>query len=134
MYIYFIDKPRIEVSDLTDALKLNKLMLNEDNELKVYHFKRGKLLTKDNVLTIYSVAEHYKLASLSKLSLNYIERCFQIVVENQNYLHLDFRIVAKILNSSELNIHSEVEIFNAAINWLKRNRLVCVDRQYTVSG
>ena len=124
MYLYFIGKPRIEVSDLTDALKLNKLMLNEDNDLKVYHFKRGKLLTKDSVLTIYSVAEYYKLASLSKLSLNYIERCFQIVVENQNYLHLDFSIVAKILNSSELNIHSEVEIFNAIIAWLEHNSVV----------
>ena len=36
-------------------------------------------------------------------------------------MHLDFSIVAKILDSCELNIHSEVEIFNAVIAWLKHN-------------
>ena len=44
-----------------------------------------------------------------------------MVVETQNFLHLDLSNVAKILASSELNIHSEVEIFNAVITWLKHN-------------
>ena len=44
-----------------------------------------------------------------------------MVVETQNFLHLNFKLVEKILASSELNIHSEVEVFNAAITWLKHN-------------
>ena len=44
-----------------------------------------------------------------------------MVVETKNFLHLDFNLIAKILSSSELNIHSEVEVFNAAISWLNRN-------------
>ena len=44
-----------------------------------------------------------------------------MVVETQNFLNLDFYFVAKILASSELNIQSEVEIFNAIISWLKHN-------------
>ena len=53
--------------------------------------------------------------------MSFIERCFPIVVDNQNYLHLDFSLVAKILSSSELNIHSEIEVFKAAITWIKHN-------------
>ena len=44
-----------------------------------------------------------------------------MVVETQNFLHLDFNLMLKILASSKLNIHSEVEIFNAVITWLKHN-------------
>ena len=44
-----------------------------------------------------------------------------MVVEVRNFLQLDFNIISKTLGSSELNIHSEVEVFNAAINWLKHN-------------
>ena len=53
--------------------------------------------------------------------LRYTERCFPIVIETKNFFHLDFNLVVKILASSELNIHSEVEVLNAAINWLKHN-------------
>ena len=44
-----------------------------------------------------------------------------MVVGTQNFLHLDISIVAKILDSSELNIHTEVEVFNAVNTWLKHN-------------
>ena len=111
---------RIEEDELSVALKLNKLMLNEDENLKVLNWMKDKV-AKNNVLTIYSLAKLYKLANFSDSSLLYIERCFQIVVETQNFLHLDFNLVVKILSSSELNIHSEVEVFNSAIAWLKHN-------------
>ena len=44
-----------------------------------------------------------------------------MLFESQNFLHLDISNVKKILASSELNIHSEVDVFNAAIYWLKHN-------------
>ena len=44
-----------------------------------------------------------------------------MVIETKNFLHLDFSTVAKILDNSELDIHSEVEIFNAANIWLNHN-------------
>ena len=46
-----------------------------------------------------------------------------MILETQNYLYLDFNLITKTLSdlSSELSIHSEVEIFNAAFTWLKNN-------------
>ena len=98
------------------ALNLNKLMLNEDKDLNI-----AEKMTNDNVLTFYSLAKQYKLATVSKSSLLCIERCFSIIIKTQNFLHLDFNLVAKVLASSELNIQTEVEIFNAVINWIKHN-------------
>ena len=95
-------------------------MLNEEENLKILDFFKEKI-ARENVLTFYSLAKLYKLPNVIKSSLIYIERCFQMVVETQNFLHLDFSLVARLLESSELNIHSEVEVFIAAITWLKFN-------------
>ena len=94
--------------------------MKKDTSTKICQKIKNKI-TLDNVLTLYSLAKLYKLATVYELFFKYIERCFQIVVETQNFLHLDFNLVAKILNSSELNIDSEVEIFNAVVTWLKHN-------------
>ena len=95
-------------------------MINKEESLEIFNLIKDKM-TMHNVLTFYSLAKLYKLPTVFEKSLLYIERCFQMVVKTQNYLHLDFSIVAKILSSSELNIHSEVEIFNAVITWLKND-------------
>ena len=86
--------------------------------VKTFDFMKDKMTTH-NVLTFYSLAKLYKLCIISEPSLLYIERCFPMLVETQNFLHLDFSIVAEILGNSELDIHSEVEIFDAVITWLK---------------
>ena len=44
--------------------------------------------------------------------------------QTQNFLELEFNIVAKILSSSQLNIHSELEVINAATKWLRYNAKV----------
>lgn len=44
-----------------------------------------------------------------------------MVAENENFLHLEFSLLEKVLASSQLNIHSEIEAFNAASAWLKTN-------------
>ena len=95
-------------------------MLNEDGKNVISDSMKEKI-DKHNVHTFYSLAKLYKLASTSETSLAYIERCFPIVVEEPNFLHLDIDTVVRILDSSELNIHSEVEVFNAAINWLEHD-------------
>ena len=99
---------------------MNNLMLKEDTIFKISDFVTEKLNVY-NVLTLYSLAILNKQATNFMSCLIYIERCFPMVVETRNFLHLDFIIIAKILKSSNLNIHSEVEIFNAANSWLKYN-------------
>ena len=42
-------------------------------------------------------------------------------MDTKNYLELDFKLIRKILKSSELHITSEIEVFNAADNWISHN-------------
>ena len=83
-------------------------------------------ISVQNVATYYQIATFFNLTDIIKLALSYIERCFTIVCETKNFLELDFNMVAKILASSELRIDSELEVLDAAENWVKYN---CEERR-----
>ena len=50
-----------------------------------------------------------------------IERCFSIVADSQNFKELDVISVGKILSSDNLNIDTELQVFNSANTWLTYN-------------
>ena len=74
------------------------------------------------VTTHYQFAKLFRLTKLSEKSFGYIQRCFEMVVETQNFLELDFTFVAKILSSSGLHITSEVQVFDAVDDWINYNK------------
>ena len=53
--------------------------------------------------------------------MSLIERCFPMIVDSDNFLELDFIFIKKILSSSELNINSELQVFNASDSWLSHD-------------
>ena len=123
LYLYlfcFLDVQKMKEHEIVLALKVINHLQKENTIMKISKILQDKLTVK-NVVAFYSLAKCYNIETISKSSLLFIERCFPMVVETQNFLHLDFSNLAKILASSELNIHSEVEIFDAAITWLKHN-------------
>ena len=79
-------------------------------------------ITVRNVPTFYQIAKLNNLTSLAEISCSYIERCFAMVVESENFMELDFNLIAKIFASSELSVHSELEVFDAVTNWLKYDK------------
>ena len=102
------------------ALKTYKLLQKEHTTMKISKVLQNKLRV-ENIIAFYSLAKCCNLTTISESSLCYIEICFPMLVGTQNFLHLSFNLVSKILESSELNIHSEVEVLNAVITWLKHN-------------
>ena len=60
----------------------------------------------------------YKLTKLAEQTIAYIERCFPLIVETNSFLELSFNVISKILSSNNLNITSEMEIFEAASSWV----------------
>ena len=69
-------------------------------------------------MAYYCIADTFKLFNLSKTAFSYIQRCFTMVTDTKQFLNLDFRLVAKILSSSQLDITSELEIFKAGQTWI----------------
>ena len=118
IHLYFKGKSEKKEYEFIKGLKLNNLMLKEDKELTKY--MKDKVTIK-NVSTFYSVAKIHNLFGVAELSIRFIERCFPMIVETENFLQLDFTCFMKVISSSELDIHSEVEVFNAVNTWLKHN-------------
>ena len=75
---------------------------------------------KNNFL-YYTVAAIFNLSNLAKTSMSYVERCFLMVAETNNFLQVDFALVKKILQSSNLHITSEFEVFHAINEWISYN-------------
>ena len=71
-----------------------------------------------NITLYYRIADIFNVTILSEASLRYIERCFTLVMETRNYKELELKLVRKIIGSSELHITSELEVFNAADDWI----------------
>ena len=95
-------------------LKFNVILLKE---YKMSKYMEDRISTQ-NVIIFYQLSTKYKLASLAKTTFCCIERCFTQVAENRNFLELDYTNVSKIIASSGLHIHSELEVFNLADNWI----------------
>ena len=107
-------------NDLFSSFKFNKVMLKEELNIKVRRFIEDRIAV-ENVTMFYQIANRYMLNSIAELVFDYIKRCFAMVVETENFLKLEYKLVSKILYSSDLNNHSEREVFNAADKWLSYN-------------
>ena len=109
-----------EANLLVSSLKENKFLLIKDTKKEFYHYIGEKVVIK-NVATLHYLSRLFSSLDASKLSLQIIERCFQAFVGSASFLELDFNTIAKIMSSSELNIDSELEVFNAVVSWLNYN-------------
>ena len=102
---------------LTSIIKINKILLNEDVESKIHEYIKDKKDIK-NVFSFYPLAKLLNLSRPAKAVFIHIECYFTTLVETQNFLELDYTFISRILASSGLLITSELEVYNAANEWL----------------
>ena len=98
------------------SLKIFKLFLNDDVEIQIYNCIKNKM-NVNNASALINLSNRYHLPSLTKPTLCFIERCFPTFADSQNILEFDFITVRKILSSSELNIDSELQVFDAEYSY-----------------
>ena len=116
----FIDITKLEDECFITALKLQKFLLRQDEDIRALGYMKDKI-NIHNVTTLYQLAKFFSSNSLTKITFNYILRCFTMVVQTKNFQELDHTLVSKILTSSDLKISSELEVFKAADLWLNYN-------------
>ena len=102
---------------LIQILKAKKVLLLNDVKEKDYKRFERKVRNR-NVAMFYQIACIFSFSELVKFSLCYIERCFAMVCEKNNFKNLKFTQIAKIVSSSELNIDSEMEVIKAIYIWI----------------
>ena len=94
--------------------------MNTDVEKKISKIIDQKKAIK-NAAIFYQLAIHFNLQSSREVLLSYIEFCFTMVVDTKSFSELDFRSVLTLIESSNLRIDSELEVYNAAETWLIYN-------------
>ena len=82
-----------------------------------YFFPNSNLSLK-TVALFFQLAKVHNLKHLAMRTFNFIQRYFGTVAETNNFLELDYNILEKKVSSCTLNIHSEIEVFNASERWL----------------
>ena len=115
-----ISDTKLEYASLIQATKLTKILTQKTLEEKVNKIFL-KTLNIQSVLISYKISKMFNLQSVAKQSLNHIESCFTILAETKNFLELEYIFVAKIFESSELYITSELEVYNSVKAWLNYN-------------
>ena len=75
----------------------------------------------ENVCCYLQVSKIFGNFDLFKQTLSCIDRFFTQIVETNSFLELEFKLVKKILSSSQLLITAEEEIFNSVDAWIKHN-------------
>ena len=95
-------------------------MLTDDINIKISEQIENNFAV-ENVAAVHYFAKLYNLNRVAETTLSYFELHFPMVVETQSFLELEYSLVLKILKSSDLNLHSELEVYNAAESWLKHN-------------
>ena len=108
---------RSGLDSLLLVLKTKQLLLDEDDGYKTCK-KIRKKIDIENVAAVLFFAKIFKLSSLVKLSLNFIERNLSLISDSFKLLELDIICIEKVLSSEELNIDSEMEIVNIIEGWL----------------
>ena len=98
-------------------------MLNQDEYGEIRSYIEDKI-NINNAAALYRTSVLFNFSYLSKLSLEYMERCFPILADSPNFLQLDFTSLRKLLASDQLHIDTELQVFNAANDWLMSHEII----------
>lgn len=74
-----------------------------------------------NCLAVRTFAESHNRVDLMDMADRYACEHFTEVVECEDFTCVSPQHLRTLLSSSELNIHSETQVYNAAVKWLKAN-------------
>ena len=127
MYILLIFKVSTEIKKTTEeksikVLKASKVLLDKTIANQTSEWIKDKV-TAVNCITFLFFSRLIRHQGIFELSLRVIERWFTTLADSKNFLELDFASVAAVLNSSELLIDSELEVFDVMNAWLSYKRI-----------
>lgn len=74
-----------------------------------------------NCLAVRTFAESHNRVDLMDMADRYACEHFNEVVECEDFTCVSPQHLRTLLSSSELNIHSETQVYNAAVKWLRAN-------------
>lgn len=115
----FIYTGKVEVSEdnVQQLLPASKMLQIEDIEVICCDFLKHEL-DSSNCVGIYTFSDAHSCLNLSKSALDFIHRNFVEVSKQDEFLQLTKTSLLEMLESEELKIESEEQVFEAAMRWV----------------
>uniref|UniRef100_A0A672J810 BACK domain-containing protein n=1 Tax=Salarias fasciatus TaxID=181472 RepID=A0A672J810_SALFA len=104
-----------EVGELCDVTLKVELVARACCEYMKAHFH------PTNCLAVRTFAESHNRVDLMDMADRYACEHFTEVVECEDFTCVSPQHLRTLLSSAELNIHSETQVYNAAVKWLRAN-------------
>ena len=103
------------------SMKTSKFLLSEKKRCESLKVMQNLKLNSKNATCFYQFSKMFGLTTLQSTTFEYLERCFTIIVDTQNFLEFDYTCISSILGSSKLLISSEIEVYNSADKWFNHD-------------
>ncbi|XP_068726664.1 actin-binding protein IPP-like [Montipora capricornis] len=115
----FIYTGNVDVNEtnVQQLLPASKMLQVEDIEVLCCDFLKHEL-DASNCVGIYQFADAHSCSTLSKSALNFIHRNFVEVSNQEEFLQLTKTVLLQLLESEELKIESEEQVFRGAMRWV----------------
>lgn len=116
--LHFIYTGEVEVNEdnVQQLLPASKMLQVEDIEVMCCDFLKREL-DSSNSVGIYLFSDAHSCSPLSKSALDFIHRNFVDVSKQDEFLQLTKTVLLQLLESEELKIESEEQVFEAAMRW-----------------
>ncbi|XP_063680523.1 kelch-like protein 20 isoform X3 [Bolinopsis microptera] len=79
-------------------------------------------LCPDNCINMANLASAHNLAALTKAALKYAHENVETVLQSQEFLKSSIAQVKALLSSDELNVKSELTVFDGVLRWIKHDK------------
>ena len=105
------DKNLIQLLDAANYLECEKAKTT----ISYYIFRK---LNLKNYLFYFKISKLYNLKRLTNYLCNYLLQQYILNEDKNSFFQLNFEEICLIFSCSELQISSELELFNAAVDWI----------------
>ena len=113
----YTGKVVVNESNVQQLLPASKMLQVDDIEVMCCDFLKREL-DPSNCVGIYMFSDTHSCTSLSKSALGFIHRNFVEVSKQEEFVQLTKKALFQILESEELKIESEEQVFEAAMRWV----------------
>nr|XP_039269607.1 kelch-like protein 12 [Styela clava] len=117
----YTESVKVTTNNVQDLLPAACLLQLKGVEQACCAFLKSQL-DPVNCLSIKSFASTHQCLDLAKCAEEFTLKHFKEVIENEEFLELNESDVIELLESSELEIDSEEDVYEALIYWITHNR------------
>ena len=111
---------RLTNTSVNDVLSVSSLLQVDPVTQACEIFLLGKL-HPSNCITVRSIADKFSCSKLLEAAESFIEKNFVDVSVSEEFQQLPLEGIIRLISKDDLNVHSEEQVFEAVLRWIKQD-------------